>query len=381
MRVILVDDENLALSRLNKLLVEREDCEVIGSFLKAEEAIEQIKQHLPDLVFMDIEMPGMNGIEATERIHEVSPRTEVIFTTAYNEHALTAYGLEVLDYIMKPVTRNRLDKTMKMYQRRAVPAPLDVIEDTAERGTLIRCLGMLQVQLHPNEAPKHLKFRTTKIRELFAYLLHHRNKPIKRDTLLELLWPELDERRGITNLHSGIHRLRGMLNEFMGEDRISVRYQQFGYILETGELRIDAEEWESRLNRLPSLSPSTLAEHRYVSDQYEGKYFGEGDYAWAELERQRLHALWQNHALKLAQYYIESGHPNEALMLYHQMQQFDPMMEEVSLSLMKLYDRLGNKEPVVAQYHQLAAALQQEAGVDPGPEVESWYREWKTRNI
>ncbi|MNC70750.1 Bacterial transcriptional activator domain protein [compost metagenome] len=68
-------------------------------------------------------------------------------------------------------------------------------------------------------------------------------------------------------------------------------------------------------------------------------------------------------------------------MLYHQMQQFDPMMEEVSLSLMKLYDRLGNKDPVVAQYHQLAAALQQEAGVDPGPEVESWYQEWKTRNI
>lgn len=141
MRVILVDDEYLALSRLNKLLQEREDCEVIGSFLTAQEAIDQIEIHLPEIVFMDVQMPGMNGIEATERIHEVSPGTEIIFTTAYNEHALTAYGLEVLDYIMKPVTRDRLEKTMKMYQRRTVSASLNITEGPS---MLIRCLGMLK---------------------------------------------------------------------------------------------------------------------------------------------------------------------------------------------------------------------------------------------
>ncbi|WP_440114782.1 response regulator [Paenibacillus sp. QZ-Y1] len=378
MRMILVDDEYLALNRLNKLLLERDDCEVIGSFLTAEEAMDQIERHQPEVVFMDIHMPGMNGIEATERIHEVSPGTEIIFATANNEHALTAYGLEVLDYIMKPVTRDRLDKTMKMYQRRTIPASLNSVE---EPSMLIRCMGMLQVQLHPNEAPMHLKFRTTKIRELFAYLLHHRNKPIKRDSLLELLWPELDEKRGISNLHSGIHRLRSMMNEFMGEDKISIRYQQFGYILETGEFRIDAEEWESRLNRLSLLSSSTMAEHRQTSDQYEGKYYGEDDYAWAELERQRLHALWRNHAMQLAQYYIGLGQNTEALTLYHRVQQFEPSLEEVGLSLMKTYDRLGNKDPVIAQYNQLVTALEQEAGIRPGLEVELWYHEWKKSNI
>ncbi|WP_405154525.1 response regulator [Paenibacillus sp. FSL K6-0108] len=378
MRMILVDDEYLALSRLNKLLLEREDCEVIGSFLAAEEAMDHIERHQPEIVFMDVHMPGMNGIQATERIHEVSPGTEVIFTTAYNEHALTAYGLEVLDYIMKPVTRDRLGKTMKMYQRRTMPASPNSVE---EPSMLIRCMGMLQLQLHPNEAPIHLKFRTTKIRELFAYLLHHRNKSIKRDSLLELLWPELDEKRGISNLHSGIHRLRSMMNEFMGENKISIRYQQFGYILETGDFRIDAEEWESRLNQLSVLSSSTVAEHRKVSDQYEGRYFGEDDYAWAELERQRLHTLWLNHAMQLAQYYIGMGLDTEALTVYHRIQQFDPILEEVGLSLMKTYDRLGNKDPVVTQYNQLAAALRQEAGINPGLEVELWYQQWKKSNL
>ncbi|WP_340399965.1 response regulator [Paenibacillus sp. FSL H8-0079] len=378
MRVILVDDEYLALSRLNKLLLEREDCVVIGSFLTAQEAIDQIEIHLPEIVFMDVQMPGMNGIEATERIHEVSPGTEVIFTTAYNEHALTAYGLEVLDYIMKPVTRDRLEKTMKMYQRRTVSASLNIAEGPS---MLIRCLGMLQVQVHPNEPPKHMKFRTTKIRELFAYLLHHRNKPIKRDTLLELLWPELDERRGISNLHSGIHRLRSMMNEFMGEDKMVIRYQQFGYLLETGEFRVDVEEWESRLNQLSLLSSSTIVEHRQTSDQYEGKYYGEDDYVWAELERQRLHALWRNHAMQLAQYYIELGQHTEALTLYHRVQQFEPSLEQVGLALMKTYDRLGNKDPVIAQYNQLVTALEQEAGIRPGLEVELWYQQWKNSNI
>lgn len=377
MRVILVDDEYLALSRLNKLLLEREDCEVIGSFLTAQEAIDQIEIHLPEIVFMDVQMPGMNGIEATERIHEVSPGTEVIFTTAYNEHALTAYGLEVLDYIMKPVTRDRLEKTMKMYHRRTLPASLNIAEGPS---LLIRCLGMLQVQLHPNEPPKHMKFRTTKIRELFAYLLHHRNKPIKRDTLLELLWPELEERRGISNLHSGIHRLRSMMNEFMGEDKMSIRYQQFGYLLETGEFRVDVEEWESRLNRLSPLSSTTMVEHRQTSDQYEGQYYGEDDYVWAELERQRLHALWRNHAMQLAQYYIDLGQNTEALTLYHRIQQFEPSLEEVGLALMKTYDRLGNKDPVIAQYNQLVTTLEQEAGIRLGLEVELWYQQWKQSN-
>ncbi|WP_458124680.1 response regulator [Paenibacillus sp. Z3-2] len=378
MRMILVDDEYLALSRLNKLLQEREDCEVIGSFLTAEEAIDHIERHLPEIVFMDIQMPGMNGIEATERIHEVSPETEVIFTTAHNEHALTAYGLEVLDYIMKPVTRDRLEKTMKIYQRRCVPNSPNMAEKPS---MVIRCLGMLQVQTHPNEPPKHMKFRTSKIRELFAYLLHHRNKRIKRDKLLELLWPELDEKRGISNLHSGIHRLRSMMNEFMGEDKMSIRYQQFGYLLETGEFRVDVEEWEGRLNRLSPLSSTTMVEHRQTSDQYEGKYYGEDDYVWAELERQRLHALWRNHAMQLAQYYIGLGQNTEALALYHRVQQFEPSLEEVGLALMKTYDRLGNKDPVIAQYNQLVTALQQEAGIRPGLEVELWYQQWKHSNI
>jgi len=85
--------------------------------------------------------------------------------------------------------------------------------------------------------------------------------------------------------------------------------------------------------------------------------------------------------MQLAQYYIRIGLDTEALTVYHRIQQFDPILEEVGLSLMKTYDRLGNKDPVVTQYNQLAAALRQEAGINPGLEVELWYQQWKKSNL
>ncbi|KAA2301922.1 DNA-binding response regulator, partial [Clostridioides difficile] len=80
-------------------------------------------------------------------------------------------------------------------------------------------------------------------------------------------------------------------------------------------------------------------------------------------------------------YYIELGQNTEALTLYYRVQQFEPSLEEVGLALMKTYDRLGNKDPVVAQYNQLVIALEQEAGIRPGLEVELWYQQWKNSNI
>ncbi|MCC3376311.1 response regulator [Cohnella sp. REN36] len=379
MRAILVDDEYLALTWLQRLLRERGDCEVIGSYLNAEEAIEEVGRSQPDIVFMDILMPGMNGMQATARIREISPETEVIFTTGHNEYALTAFGLEVLDYIMKPVTQDRLEKTMRMLQRRMTPATERPI--ATERPVVIHCMGALQVRQTPEQMPIRMKFRTAKIKELFAYLLHHRSRSISKDMLLELLWPDLDEQKGLVNLHTSIHRLRGILNEYAGENKLSIRYVQNGYLLEGKEIRTDTEEWESQLSQLPPLAPASMAGHRNAVDLYEGAYFGEDNYVWAEAERRRLQALWLQHARQLAQYYAGQGMDEEALAVHHRIQQFEPLLEDNSLSLMRIYDRLGDAGSVESQYNQLVAALRQEAGIEPGREIEDWYWQWKEAGV
>ncbi|TBL81547.1 response regulator [Paenibacillus thalictri] len=372
MRIVLVDDERLALIKLEKQLLELDDCEVIGRFMNAEEAVSQIAIQRPDVVFIDIHMPEMNGLQATERIRMCSPLTEIVFVTAHNEYALKAFGLEALDYVMKPVSRERLNKTIDRLQRRLGSTP----KPKPPAHMLIRCMGMLHIQKHNGERER-LKWRTAKIKELFAYLFHYRQRMVSKESLLELLWPDLDEQKGSANLHTSIHRIRSMFKEANLEGIITINYSSYGYIMETHQVRIDTVEWEEQLRQLPRVSFEHVSEHQKVLDLYEGAYYEEENYVWAEVERQRLKALWMQHARQLGRFYYEHGMDSEALAVYHRIQKLDPLEEDNALALMNIYARMKDTESVETQYQYLVNILQQEAGVSPGPEIANWYMQWK----
>ncbi|MFQ3214874.1 MAG: two-component system LytT family response regulator [Marivirga sp.] len=106
MKALIIDDERLARKELANLLVEYRDIEIIGEAVNAEEAEELIEKLNPDLIFLDIQMPGKTGFELLETL-EKSP--QVIFTTAYDEFALKAFEYNALDYVLKPIEPKRLE--------------------------------------------------------------------------------------------------------------------------------------------------------------------------------------------------------------------------------------------------------------------------------
>jgi two-component system LytT family response regulator len=114
-KAIIIDDERLARNELKKLLMEFPEVEVIGEAANANEGIEKIESLNPDLVFLDIQMPGKSGFDMLTQI-ERAPH--VIFVTAYDEYALKAFEVNALDYLMKPVEPNRLaDALLKVRQK------------------------------------------------------------------------------------------------------------------------------------------------------------------------------------------------------------------------------------------------------------------------
>jgi two-component system, LytTR family, response regulator len=110
MRTIIVDDERLARQELKSLLAEYKEIEIIAECSNAEEAKQKINELKPDLVFMDIQMPGKTGLELLE---EISSLPEVVFVTAYDEYAIKAFEINALDYLLKPVQPERLGETIK----------------------------------------------------------------------------------------------------------------------------------------------------------------------------------------------------------------------------------------------------------------------------
>ena len=117
MRVLLVDDEDLALDRLRTFFNDIEGVEIVGQAQNGDEALEAIGRLVPDLVLLDIQMPGRNGLRAAADI-AVEPRPEVIFVTAHEHYAPDAFEVDAADYLLKPVRFDRLRQAVERAKRR-----------------------------------------------------------------------------------------------------------------------------------------------------------------------------------------------------------------------------------------------------------------------
>ncbi len=116
-RTILVDDEPLATQGLQLRLEAHEDVEVIATASNGREAIRAIKTHKPDLVFLDIQMPGFDGFSVVQGLMDVEPPL-FVFVTAYGEHAIRAFEAQAADYLVKPVEEDRLAATLDRVRQR-----------------------------------------------------------------------------------------------------------------------------------------------------------------------------------------------------------------------------------------------------------------------
>jgi two-component system, LytTR family, response regulator len=116
-RTILVDDEKLAIQGLELRLQAFEDIEIVATCHNGREAIRKIKTLKPDLVFLDIQMPGFDGFSVVQGIMDIDPPL-FVFVTAYSEHAIKAFEAQAIDYLMKPVEPDRLADTMERVRTR-----------------------------------------------------------------------------------------------------------------------------------------------------------------------------------------------------------------------------------------------------------------------
>lgn len=116
MKVLLVDDERLARGELRRLLADNKNLEIVGEASNAEEAREQLQKCAPDVIFLDVQMPGETGLEFLETMEP--PMPQVIFTTAYDEFAVKAFELNALDYLLKPVDPARLASAVERLSER-----------------------------------------------------------------------------------------------------------------------------------------------------------------------------------------------------------------------------------------------------------------------
>jgi two-component system LytT family response regulator len=163
-RTMVVDDEPRARSRMRRLLEPHADVVVIGEAATGDDAVQKVLELRPDLVFLDIRMPGPDGTVVAGRLRDYLPesvRPLVVFTTAHAEHAVEAFGLESLDYLLKPVERDRLSDCLRRV-RKAVwsragkaggaaaaappPRPAGPVTVTGHRGASVEAIAVASIR-------------------------------------------------------------------------------------------------------------------------------------------------------------------------------------------------------------------------------------------
>ncbi|WP_083485021.1 response regulator [Paenibacillus ihumii] len=375
MKVILVDDERLALDYLERQLNKLGQVKLLGKYTNPLIGKEQILQQDVDVIFLDINLPEINGIELAEQILEKKPDIHIVFVTAYNEHAVKAFELNALDYIVKPIVAERLALTIKRVRSRMELASKQQ-EASSKKNEYIRLNVLKQVTIETSPGQfSMMQWRTSKAQELFLYLLQHRGQLVRKSALIEMLWPEYEMDKVYSQLYTAVYHIRKTL-EPLGE-RFQIANATEGYILKIQNVIIDAEEWESKLVSLWPPNSERIDKCAEAIRMYTGHYLQEYDYWWAESERQRLKELWLEASYAVARWYENEGLIDQAINSYTAICKQHPLEEQAYLALMKIHHAMNHPHLVERQFEILSQICLQELNDAPSSYIVEWFNHWK----
>lgn len=368
MKAILIDDENPALLQLERLIQADGRMDVLGKFTRVSSGLEYLEDNPADVVFLDIEMPGINGLEAGEKLSATHPDLHIVFVTAYNHYAIEAFELNALDYVLKPVDPARFSKTIsriesRMSTTRSMPAPQD---------SVVICFKRLTLEASA-ESGGLLRWRTQKAQELFAFLLHQNGQWVTKDHILETLWPQLVLDKATTQLHTSVYQVRKVLKHWGVE--ATIEYAHDSYRLTRSGFTTDADLFIRGI-RIPGVeTEQEFQQLERVLHLYQGDYLEEHDYFWAKPVREELRRQYIHGSLVAAAYERNKGRERQALKRLLALQQKEPYSDEICRSVIQAYHDQGNEAALVSHYREFTNLIRNELDATPEAETVQLYLE------
>jgi two-component system response regulator AlgR len=181
MRVVIADDEPLARTRLRELLDEQPGVEVVAEVDDGRAALHACAEHHPDLVLLDIAMPGIDGLEAARHLAAFEPRPAVVFCTAFDAHALSAFDAQAIDYLVKPVRPERLAAALERVRTFAAGRGQSAVAPSGQRRTHLCARMRGSLRLIPIEDVHYLQAE-----EKYVVVHHARGEDLIEESLKSL---------------------------------------------------------------------------------------------------------------------------------------------------------------------------------------------------
>ncbi|MFC5471300.1 response regulator [Cohnella suwonensis] len=370
LRAILVDDEEPVLNYMERLLGANGNVEIVGKFIRPEEAIDRVRIEQIDVVFLDIQMPGMTGIEAAEYLMESAPRIDIVFVTAYNQYAVEAFELSAVDYVLKPPTADRLNKTIERLLWRRIARDREGLMERNEASGADEAVragfysfGRFEWIVAAQSGTAAVKWRRSKERELMAYLVHNRNRFVLKEKILDDLWGGTKPEQAANFLHTCVYSIRKKMNSFGLTPMLE--YRNSGYRLEMGESWCDADEYERMAGGDMEINSGNIGEFETIAKLYKGNYMEDDGFLWAREAEGKWKDAYVVFMKRMADYYISANKLKSAASCLQSALQRNPFPDDINETILQVYARLGDRQSLIRHYEQFAKLLKEELGIAP----------------
>ncbi|WP_158560770.1 response regulator [Paenibacillus contaminans] len=382
MKAVIVDDEIPSQDILKYILEKDGRLQVAGTYASPHAALRALPVIRPDVVFIDVQMPMMSGLEMASKVNGINEHIHIVFVTGHQTYALQAFELGVLDYVLKPVTPIQLNRAIERLLKRKSQQPVEHGAHSAESKTpsspplsapssaRIRCLGGFEVT-GPGAEAQPIKWRTSKTEELMAYLYLKRSKRVTKWELFDNIWPNVSQEQAHSHLHTTLYKVRRSLKE--ADIAGTIDYANNCYEVHLASILSDAESFERFVHNEAPVNGNNAEQYERMLASHQGELFEGYDYVWCESAREYYRDLYVKASRQLALHWIEQGSYEPAIaVLRRSLDKF--YLDEDSHELMlRTYFLRKDRISLVKHYQSFHAMLQTELGLLPKESTSQMY--------
>lgn len=367
MKVWLIDDERPCLDELAWLLKQYPDLEFAGMDTDPVMALDYIAESAPDVVFLDIDMPKLDGLELALRIQEQCPGVIVIFVTAHAQYALEAYKAHPLDFLLKPVRQARLDDCIAHLRKHCARLQLN---GTAKHTLVLRCFGTFELSCGMD-----VKWGTRRVRELLLYLIDKNSSPASKPELLNALFSGQDDKSTVHNLYMTIYRLKSLLDTLDPQRRLIRLTDDNTLFLAPGVCDFTDFMRFARENAV--ITEKNAIEAAHALSLCRGKYLEKESFEWASESINEVETEYERIALGLSSCHNAAGRLPEEELILTELLRHNALCEDAHTHLLELTLQTSSREAFLVRYEQYARIMKKELHLKPAVRYREIYEHLK----
>lgn len=358
---IIVDDEWYISEEIGDMAVATGLIHVIKKYNNPLKVLEEIHETIPEVAFIDIEMPEIDGITLAERLLEIKPDLIIVFITSWNKYAVQAFEMNAIDYIMKPIRPERFQRMVEKIKER-----YDIKRLVHAKNLRIKSFGGLETSI--GDIP--VKWGRSKAEELFAFLLMNHNNYISKDSIIEHLWPDYEPQKALQILQTSICRIRNVFSELEG--MVTLDYNCSRYCLTLSNVDCDLIMVENNLSNYRQQDKNSVFRVEEAFLKYEQGFLEQQGYWWRMQKNEELRKKLIIIINDIITNEVNQSKDQGRFLKY--LTKLEPYNDDANYHLLMAYHNNGYDNEALNHYQWLKNILKEEYDTVPSDKINQIYR-------